>query len=82
MSYQVAFCLWLLSFEQDVAEQVNKWVIRLFSTSVVTYIHRKYDIIPVLIDVAQGAAKEKVIRVIVATFRVAYLFIVPSSRPI
>ncbi|KAF8226239.1 ATPase, V1 complex, subunit H [Tricholoma matsutake] len=53
MSYQVAFCLWLLSFEQDVAEQINK----------------KYDIIPLLIDVAQGAVKEKVIRVIVATFR-------------
>jgi V-type H+-transporting ATPase subunit H len=53
MSYQVSFCLWLLSFEQDVAEQINK----------------KYDIIPLLIDVAQGAVKEKVIRVIVATFR-------------
>jgi V-type H+-transporting ATPase subunit H len=26
MSYQVAFCLWLLSFEQDVAEQINKYV--------------------------------------------------------
>ncbi|KAJ7236716.1 ATPase V1 complex subunit H [Mycena haematopus] len=53
MSYQVAFCIWLLSFEQNVAEEINK----------------KYDIIPLLIDVAQGAVKEKVIRVIVATFR-------------
>jgi len=53
MSYQVAFCLWLLSFEQDVSDQINQ----------------KYDIIPLLIDVAQGAVKEKVIRVIVATFR-------------
>lgn len=25
MSYQVAFCLWLLSFEQNIAEQVNKY---------------------------------------------------------
>jgi len=24
MSYQVIFCLWLLSFEQDIAEQINK----------------------------------------------------------
>lgn len=31
---------------------------------------RKYDIVPLLTDVAQNAAKEKVIRVIVATFRV------------
>ncbi|KIJ60597.1 hypothetical protein HYDPIDRAFT_116892 [Hydnomerulius pinastri MD-312] len=53
MSYQVIFCLWLLSFEQDVAEQINK----------------KFDIIPLLIAVAQAAVKEKVIRVIVATFR-------------
>ncbi|KAJ7702405.1 ATPase V1 complex subunit H [Mycena rosella] len=53
MSYQVSFCIWLLSFEQNVAEDINK----------------KCDIIPLLIDVAQGAVKEKVIRVIVATFR-------------
>ncbi|KAL0578250.1 H(+)-transporting V1 sector ATPase subunit H [Marasmius crinis-equi] len=53
MSYQVAFCLWLLSFEQNVSEQINK----------------KFDIIPLLVSVAQEAAKEKVIRVIVATFR-------------
>lgn len=24
MSYQVAFCFWLLSFEQNIAEQINK----------------------------------------------------------
>lgn len=30
MSYQVAFCLWLLSFEQDVAEQINKCVLCIF----------------------------------------------------
>ncbi|EJF62445.1 ATPase V1 complex subunit H [Dichomitus squalens] len=53
MSYQVGFCFWLLTFEQEVAEQIQK----------------RFDIIPLLVDVAQGAAKEKVIRVIVATFR-------------
>ncbi|KAK7466870.1 H(+)-transporting V1 sector ATPase subunit H [Stygiomarasmius scandens] len=53
MSYQVAFCLWLLTFEQNVAEEINK----------------KFDIIPLLVDIAQVAVKEKVIRVIVATFR-------------
>ena len=26
MSYQVAFCLWLLSFEQNVADELNKSV--------------------------------------------------------
>jgi V-type H+-transporting ATPase subunit H len=33
---------------------------------------RKYDVIPVLTDVAQAAVKEKVIRVVVATFRVGH----------
>ncbi|EAU88406.1 MSTP042 [Coprinopsis cinerea okayama7 len=53
MSYQVGFCIWLLSFETNIAEEINK----------------KYDIIAELITVAQTAVKEKVIRVIVATFR-------------
>ncbi|TFK67880.1 ARM repeat-containing protein [Pluteus cervinus] len=53
MSYQVGFCLWLLSFEQNIAGEMNK----------------QYDVIPLLIEIAQGAVKEKVIRVIVATFR-------------
>ncbi|KAF8197401.1 armadillo-type protein [Pholiota molesta] len=53
MSYQVGFCLWLLSFEQNIAEQINK----------------KYDIIPILVEVAQNAVKEKVYRVILATLR-------------
>ncbi|KAF9264948.1 ATPase, V1 complex, subunit H [Marasmius fiardii PR-910] len=53
MSYQVAFSFWLLSFEQNVAEEINK----------------KFDIVPLLVKVAQEAVKEKVIRVIVATFR-------------
>jgi hypothetical protein len=34
---------------------------------------RKYDVIPLLISIAQAAVKEKVIRVIVATFRVEFL---------
>ncbi|KAI0079017.1 ATPase V1 complex subunit H [Panus rudis PR-1116 ss-1] len=53
MSYQIGFCFWLLTFEQEIAEQINK----------------KFDIIPLLTNVAQTAVKEKVIRVIIATFR-------------
>ena len=55
MAYQAALCFWLLSFDGDVAHQVNV----------------KYDIVPLLLDIAQGAVKEKVIRVIIATFRVS-----------
>lgn len=33
--------------------------------------YRKYDIIPVFTDIAQSAVKEKVIRVVIATFRVS-----------
>jgi V-type H+-transporting ATPase subunit H len=25
MSYQVAFCFWLLTFEQNIAEQLDKY---------------------------------------------------------
>lgn len=32
---------------------------------------RKFDIIPVLTDIAKAAVKEKVIRIIIATFRVS-----------
>ncbi|EKM55742.1 uncharacterized protein PHACADRAFT_121574 [Phanerochaete carnosa HHB-10118-sp] len=53
MCYQVGFCFWLLSFDQNIAEEINK----------------KFDIIPVLTDIAKGAVKEKVIRIIIATFR-------------
>ncbi|KZS99026.1 ATPase, V1 complex, subunit H [Sistotremastrum niveocremeum HHB9708] len=53
LSYQAVFCFWLLTFEKDIAEQINS----------------KYDIIPVLTEIAQEAAKEKVIRVVIATFR-------------
>ncbi|RUS20645.1 hypothetical protein BC938DRAFT_475525 [Jimgerdemannia flammicorona] len=53
MQYQVIFCLWLLAFESEIAAQLN----------------RKYDIIPTLIEIAKAAIKEKVIRVIIATFR-------------
>ena len=42
-------------------------------------VRRKYDVIPVLVDVAQNAVKEKVIRVIVATFRVRAA---PGYRPV
>lgn len=53
MQYQVGFCFWLLSFEKPIATNLN----------------RKYNVIPVLIDVAKAAMKEKVIRVIIATFK-------------
>jgi len=70
MSYQVAFCLWLLTFEQNVAEEINKSVLSLTNLAGSHQVFRKFDIIPLLVDIAQVAVKEKVIRVIVATFRV------------
>jgi len=53
MQYQICFCIWLLSFEELIASEINK----------------QFDVIPVLTAVAQTAAKEKVIRVVIATFR-------------
>ncbi|KAH9997541.1 ATPase V1 complex subunit H [Russula vinacea] len=53
MNYQVGFCFWLLTFETEIAEQINQ----------------KYDVIPLFISVAQAAAKEKIVRVNIATLR-------------
>lgn len=71
MCYQIAFCFWLLTFEEEIAEEINKSVFLHLCLPAHTDIHngRKYDIIPLLTDVAQEAVKEKVIRVVVATFR-------------
>ena len=41
-------------------------------------IPRKYDVIPLLSDIARAAVKEKLIRVIVATFRVGSLTALPT----
>lgn len=53
MVYQAAFCFWLFSFDEEIASEINN----------------KLDLIPLLADVARNAVKEKVVRVIVATFR-------------
>ncbi|EJD53236.1 ATPase, V1 complex, subunit H [Auricularia subglabra TFB-10046 SS5] len=52
MCYQVGFCFWLLSFDEAVAAEINA----------------KFDIVQILTEIAQAAVKEKVIRVIIATF--------------
>ncbi|KAF1796618.1 armadillo-type protein [Mucor lusitanicus] len=53
IQYQIIFCLWLLTFEKDIAAQINE----------------KYDVIPLLVEIAKSAVKEKVIRVSVATLK-------------
>ncbi|CAG8693497.1 11514_t:CDS:10 [Dentiscutata erythropus] len=53
MQYQIIFCFWLLTFERDIAVEFN----------------RKYDLIPTLINIAKSANKEKIIRIIIMTFR-------------
>jgi V-type H+-transporting ATPase subunit H len=71
MCYQIAFCFWLLTFEQEIAEEINRSVSQLLYLPIQTdaLSDRKYDIIPLLTGVAQAAVKEKVIRVIISTFR-------------
>lgn len=71
MVYQVSFCLWLLTFEPEIAKDINRCVVfvtlRYISSGL-----RQYDIIPLLTEAAQSAVKEKVTRVILATFRVRF----------
>ncbi|KAF8753311.1 V-ATPase subunit H [Rhizoctonia solani] len=45
-AYLAGYAMWLLSFDQAVAEGINT----------------EFDVIPVLVGIAQGAGKEKVIR--------------------
>ena len=54
-AYLAGYSLWLMSFDEQVAKGINK----------------EFDVVPVLVGIAQGAGKEKVIRVIIATFRVS-----------
>lgn len=51
--YQVVLCFWLLSFNRDIAAELNV----------------KLGLVPLLVDVARNAVKEKVTRVTVATLR-------------
>ncbi|KAF9387662.1 H(+)-transporting V1 sector ATPase subunit H [Podila verticillata] len=53
MQYQVIYCFWILTFNTEIAQELN----------------RKYDVIPQLVEIAKSAIKEKVIRVIVSTLR-------------
>jgi len=54
LQYNIGFAFWLLSFESNFAEEVNK-----------TY----GDLIPMLVELARNAVKEKVVRVVLATFK-------------
>jgi len=80
MNYEVAFCLWLLSFDDTIAKTINKYVCSIYLSRIhtgslnINSVPRKYDVIPVLAKVAKNAVKEKVIRVVVATFRVCSAF--------
>ncbi|KAG2231488.1 ATPase V1 complex subunit H [Thamnidium elegans] len=51
--YELTFAIWLLSFDNEVAKNLD----------------RRCQVIPTLIELAKSAVKEKVIRVIIATFR-------------
>jgi V-type H+-transporting ATPase subunit H len=60
IQYQLAFCLWICTFNEKLASKMNK-----------------YNVIPVLSDILSEAVKEKVTRMILATFRVNFhLFII------
>jgi len=53
IQYQIIFCFWLLTFQKEIAEDFN----------------RKFDLIPTLINIAKSAIKEKIIRIVIGTFR-------------
>ncbi|XP_076340120.1 V-type proton ATPase subunit VhaSFD [Tachypleus tridentatus] len=52
IQYQLVFCLWVMTFNTNLAEKMNK-----------------FNIIPILADILSESVKEKVTRIILATFR-------------
>ncbi|KAI9099341.1 armadillo-type protein [Phlyctochytrium arcticum] len=65
MQYQVIYILWLSTLLPDISKDIQ----------------RKYDIIPVLIEIAKGAIKEKVTRVVVATFKNMFVHAPQENLP-
>ncbi|KAI8620174.1 ATPase V1 complex subunit H [Chytriomyces sp. MP71] len=63
MQYQGVYCLWAMSFVEEVAADIQ----------------RSYEVIPIFIDVAKSAIKEKVVRVIFATIK-NMLLLSPSEN--
>jgi len=53
MQYQVTFCLWLLTFNEQIANKIQN----------------SHMVIPVLSDILNATEKEKVKRIILATFK-------------
>ncbi|KAJ3106593.1 H(+)-transporting V1 sector ATPase subunit H [Phlyctochytrium planicorne] len=53
MQYQVIYCLWLMTFNDDVSADLQ----------------RKHNVLPLFIEIAKSAIKEKVVRVIFSTIR-------------
>lgn len=76
ISYQVVFCFWELTFERDIASTIDKsvslppfevrgaWIL----TSLSHALSRRCNLIPALLTLAQSSPKEKVLRVVLATF--------------
>jgi V-type H+-transporting ATPase subunit H len=56
MQYQIIYCFWLFSFDEEIAADMDK----------------SYKIVHPLVEIAQHTIKEKVVRVIVSTFKVGF----------
>lgn len=65
MQYQIIFCIWLLTFDEKIASQIQI----------------EFDIIPDLIEIVRQNVKEKVLRVVIATFRNLMSFAPDANLP-
>eukprot|EP00842_Homolaphlyctis_polyrhiza_P003143 jgi/Hompol1/382/HPOL_000240-RA len=53
LQYQLIYCIWLMSFEEIVAQDIQS----------------RYNVLSLMADVARSAIKEKVVRVVISSFR-------------
>lgn len=84
MQYQVTFCLWLLTFNEQIANKIQNRSVVDFAfvyftayktTRLYCIIFYSHMVIPVLSDILNATEKEKVKRIILATFKVLLLLI-------
>jgi V-type H+-transporting ATPase subunit H len=59
IQYQAIYIIWLLSFEVEIAAKLEK----------------VYHVVPLLREISKSAIKEKVIRIIISTFKVILFFL-------
>lgn len=74
IQYQLVFCLWVLTFNPEMAGRMNRFVLWLLSIGfgLNFNISCRFNVIPILADILSDSVKDKVTRIILAVYRVSH----------